>query len=183
MAIKGKIVYRSGEITPYEIIKAADFAQAGSKFVDTYIRSTECYQVDRADRATETYEEIEYAETGGSDDGYLDGSPYYVQITSTSTATILGLTDIVFLYCKHTGYEYSSSSALGDANTSDYIEIRTTSSSGQVIAVLAAGQSIVLPFTGGDSGVDSGDFYFQSATARLIAGTNDIAMEFICVKA
>jgi len=181
MAIKGKIVWNL-EVRPLEVIKAADFSASGSKFVDTYIKSTEAFSVPLEDSPPSTVE-IEYAETGGSDDGYLNGDPFYVSVTSTSSNAITGMTDIDFLYIKHTGYQYSSSSALSTtANSADYIEIRTASASGTIIAMLKTGQSIVLPFTGGGSGVDSGDFYFKSVSASLLSGGNTIAMEFICVK-
>tara|TARA_Y100000310_G_C20241243_1_gene604775 strand:- start:19 stop:564 length:546 start_codon:yes stop_codon:yes gene_type:complete len=178
MAIKGKIQF-SLDLKPMELIEASAWTNAGSKFVDTHITSTECYGR-RISESRMTTEQVEWQDTGGADDGYLNGEPFYVGVTTTSLASISGLTDIAFLYCKHTGYEYSSSSVLGDANTADYLEIRADSLSGQVIAVLAPGQCIALPFTT-DAGVDSGDFFFQSATARLLAGANTIAMEFICV--
>lgn len=166
-----------------------DASFKGSVWADITTNSTEC----PSKLWTFTSEEITYQDTGGSDDGYLNGSPVYVSATTSSVAAITGLTNVEFVCFKHTGRQYSSSSALSStANTIDCICIRGGAVDGFVIAVLKAGAGIVLPvrsnYNGAASGwssanqVDSGDYFIQSVDpANLSAGGNTIAMEFICV--
>jgi hypothetical protein len=74
--------------------------------------------------------------TWGSTGGFTGGSPAYA-----STADTITCTSAKFIYLKHTGYVYSSPSALGAVTTANL----TVKAGGVTIAVLEAGGSIVLP--------------------------------------
>ena len=74
--------------------------------------------------------------TWGITGGYGSGAPVYASAVDTVTCT-----SAKFVFVKHTGYAYSSSSVLGAAVTT-----QLTVKAGLVtIAVLQAGEAIVLP--------------------------------------
>ena len=260
-----KVVY---QILPEEIIAAANVSSKGAGFVDVYIDSTECPST----RGNYTSDSIEYVETGGVSNGYLNGNRFLIEITTTSAAKLsTNIAQVEWVYFKHTGYRYNeftdstcdtdhtagSGTSFGSnpkiiqmddtalvpigitvsgtgiasgsvvtqvdsgtlfrvdldttatnnnqtltfsdhLNTSstastDYLEIRGDSASGWIVAILAPGESVLLPIhcTSGRSSawgaanvVASGGYFFQSvAIADLAAGGNNIAMEFICLAA
>jgi len=181
----GRINY-SVSMIPEELVTQLA-SQKGSNWSDIYTKSTEI----RASSGEGTTEALAILDGGGSDDGYANKAPFYAQITTSSTAAITGLTNVEFVYFKHTGYRYSSTSALSDtANTTDHLEVRADSSSGAIIAILPPDTAIALPVQSGTSWStvadrrDSGDYFFQSVDpADLTAGAQTIAMEFIAVSA
>jgi len=182
----GRIRYHVS-VLPEELVTQLA-AQKGSNWVDIYTRSTEI----PASGGEGTTEALAILDGGGSDDGYSNKAPFYAQITTSSTAAITGLTNVEFVYFKHTGYEYSSTSALSDtANTTDHLEVRMdTADTGPIIAIIPPDAAIALPVQSGTSWAtvadrrDSGDYFFQSVNPDdLTAGSNDIAMEFIAVEA
>jgi len=90
--------------------------------------------------------------TWGTTIGYSSGSPVYVT-TGTNyavgqTALTLGtFTNVKFVIIKHTGYLYSSSSALGASTTAKLkITMAATIANATTVAVLNAGDAIVLPY-------------------------------------
>ena len=109
--------------------------------------------------------------TWGTTVGYASGAPVYVSTGGTTgTGTTVGtLTSIKFLSIKHTGYAYSSTSALGAATTDKVIVCcnSATVAAGITVAVLGAGDQIILPF--------------QTATTAVFyvapSGTTAIAVE------
>lgn len=144
---------------------------------------------------------------GGAGDGYDDGTKFYMQAqkvaedtAAASPATYdLGVMDattgIEFLYIKHTGYEYSSGTALGAANTTDVLSVLAAFTTSQYVCIarLKAGEAIVLPIrskatVGGSSLVVDGTKILVCSTDGVAydgtIGTNaDIAVEFLAVGA
>ena len=54
-------------------------------------------------------ESIVYSDSGRTSFGYLNGNVYYQQVTTTSTNTLsTGITNVEFVYFKHSGYRFSS---------------------------------------------------------------------------
>jgi hypothetical protein len=108
------------------------------------------------------------AVTWGTTVGYAAGSPAYVTsgtaaYTAGQTAVSLGtFTSTKFVYIKHSGYLYSSSSVLGAATTLKLkICMAATIADATTIAVLNPGDSIILPFNTAVTPV----FYAASETA------------------
>ena len=142
----------------------------------------------------------------GAGDGYDDGTKYYQSVTAiaednatnTVTDNDLGVMDattgIEFLYIKHTGFEYSSATALGDANTSDILSVLAAFAADQYVTIarLKAGEAIVLPIR--SKATVSNHSLVVDGTKILVAstdgtnydgtiGANTIAMEFIAIGA
>ena len=92
--------------------------------------------------------------TWGTTVGYAAGAPAYPNTSAATnyavgqTAASLGtFASVKFVFIKHTGYLYSSSSALGVATTAKLkICMVTTIAAATTLAILNAGESIVLPF-------------------------------------
>ena len=85
--------------------------------------------------------------------GYASGANEYPNITAIdysvgATATSLGtFTNVKFVYIKHTGYLYSSGSAVGAATTAKLkICMAATIANGTTVAILNAGDGIILPY-------------------------------------
>jgi hypothetical protein len=141
-------------------------------------------------------EDIDYQDEGNENDGYLDGQPFYVQAESDSCTAPFDagglegpIQNVKFLYIENTGYEYLSSSGLGDANTDDYLCIRASASDGLVLAMLGAGECFALPIRDDgawtSSETASNDFYLQAVDPddADAEGTNvsGLSVRFICV--
>ena len=129
---------------------------------------------------------VTYVDAGGANDGYLSGSPFYVSAAAVADASGTALTSLAackFLYLKHTGFEFSTSSALSSTtNTVDALTILITGGTDHtVIARLLAGESIVLPMRGATNisqiEVSSSDGGNLDSTT----GANTIAVEMIAV--
>jgi|TARA_A100001391_G_scaffold203655_2_gene196632 hypothetical protein len=97
--------------------------------------------------------------------GVSDGSVNYLQ--ATSGGVNIGDGDTRFIWVKHTGYLWSSSSALGSATT-DKLNINIDS---EHIATLAAGESWIIPLP--DTSSTATNF------KALRGGSSDIAIEAI----
>ena len=146
------------------------------------IASTECYGT-VAGNGEDTG--ITIVASGGANDGYVNGAPYYLSATAVAEASAVLVTDLSnlrFVYFKHTGYQYSTTSALSTtANTADYLAIQTNCASNHrvTIARLKAGEAIVLPVRKGFSlnefAICSSDGTNEDGTT----GDNTIAVEFI----
>jgi hypothetical protein len=181
----GRINY-SVSVIPEELVTQLA-SQKGSNWSDIYTRSTEI-GVSSGDGTTEA---LTILDSGDSNDGYLNQAPFYAQITTTSSAAITGLTNVEFVYFKHTGYRFSSTSELSTTtNTTDHLEVRADSAAGAVIAIIPANGAIALPVQSGTSWTtvadrrDTSDYFFQSVNPDdLTAGAQNIAMEFIAVSA
>ncbi len=141
--------------------------------------------------------------SGGDAHGYASGAKNYISSAAATTPTAFtALTGCEFMVIKHSGYKFSSASVLGAVNTTDYLTIRALNGSDgtavtdaagidageePLIAVLKAGEAIVLPLRGGDAGagdVPSAAFFGHHSTtiANNVAGANTIAIELIAVK-
>ena len=95
----------------------------------------------------------------GAGDGYDDGTRYYqsaAAIAEDNASDAAGshdlgamdaTTGIEFLYIKHTGFEHSSETALGIANTADILSVLAYFGADQYVCIarLKAGEAIVLP--------------------------------------
>jgi len=95
----------------------------------------------------------------GATNGYDDGTRYYqsaAAIAEDNASDAAGshdlgamdaTTGIEFLYIKHTGFEYSSATALGVANTADILSVLAYFAADQYVCIarLKAGEAIVLP--------------------------------------
>lgn len=146
--------------------------------------------------------ETGFDSSGGVAHGYASGAKQYISSASATTPTAFAaLTGIEFVSIKHTGFAYSSATALG-AVTTDYLTIRALNGSDgtdvtdaagidngeqPIIAVLKAGEAIVLPLRGGDAGagdVPSGAFFGHHSTtiANNVGGAGTIAIEYLAVK-
>ena len=90
--------------------------------------------------------------TWGSTVGYGSGSPVYVTTATNyavgQTATSLGtFTSAKFIFVKHSGYLFSSSSALGAATTAKLkVCMVATIAAATTVAILNAGEAIILPY-------------------------------------
>ena len=129
---------------------------------------------------------VAYVDAGGANDGYAGGSPVYISAATAADAsgtTLTSLASCKFLYLKHTGFEFSSTSALSTTtNTVDALTILATGGTDHiVIARLLAGESIVLPMRGTTNisvyEISSSDGGNLDATI----GLNTIAVEMIAV--
>lgn len=123
--------------------------------------------------------------SGVDEDGYLDGARIYREATAVADASAVampGLANVGFVYFKHTGFRYGSSTApSATANTADLLTIQTNSASNElvVIARLAAGEAIVLPVR---ETTNLNDFKINSsdgANVDATAGANTIALEYM----
>jgi hypothetical protein len=143
---------------------------------------------------------------GGAGDGYDDGAKYYQtavaiaedNATNTVANNDLGVMDastgIEFLYIKHTGFEFNSSTVLGNANTVDVLSVLAAFAADQYVTIarLKAGEAIVLPIRSKTTVVDHS--LVVDGTKILVAstdgtnydgtiGVNSIAIEFLAVGA
>jgi hypothetical protein len=90
--------------------------------------------------------------TWGSTVGYASGNAAYVTTATNygvgQTATTLGtFTNAKFVFVKHSGYLYSSSSALGAATTAKLkVCMVATIAAATTVAILNAGEAIILPY-------------------------------------
>ena len=141
------------------------------------IAATECYGTVSGSGEDTT---ISIVGDGGDNDGYVDGAPYYLQATAVVDGSAVALTNLAgikFLYFKHTGYQYSTSSALSSTtNTADVLTIVAGST---VISRLKAGEGIILPIRGATAlnqfKIASGD----GANLDASVGDASIAVEFL----
>ncbi len=184
-------------VTPIEGVGAA---QQGSA-ISYIIASETAGAVGGSGTVTEL--ETGFDATGGVAHGYASGVKQYVSSAAATTPTAFSaLAGVEFMIIKHTGFRYASATTLGVVNTTDYLTIRAlngsdgtavTGASGldageePLIAVLKAGEGIVLPLRGGDAGagdVPSAAFFGHHSTtiANNVAGGNTIAIELIAVK-
>jgi hypothetical protein len=98
-------------------------SQQGS--VSHYIAASECFTGGGAGEvagSSDALTAVTIDSTGGNNDGYLNGSPFYISAAAAAESAASLITDLAavgFVYFKHTGFEYSSSSAL--SNTANYV--------------------------------------------------------------
>ena len=174
-------------VTPIEDVGAS---QEGS--VSNFISASECFgsaggsgQVGGAATDGDKLTGITIESGGGANDGYTDSAKYYLQATAVAEASAVLVTDLAnlgFVYFKHTGFEYSSTSALSStANTADLLSIQINSASNErvTIARLYAGEAIVLPVR---KGCTLNEFAICSSDGTNVDGTvgaNTIGVEFM----
>jgi|TARA_Y100000034_G_scaffold5104_1_gene5849 hypothetical protein len=173
-------------VTPIEDVGAS---QEGS--ASNFIAASECFngggsgQVGGAATDGDKLTGITIESGGGAHDGYTDSAKYYLQATAVAEASAVLVDDLAalgFVYFKHTGFEYSSTSALSStANTADLLSISTNSASNErvVIARLYAGEALVLPVRKGTSLNDFAIASTDGTNVDTTKGANDIAVEFM----
>ena len=174
-------------VTPIEDVGAS---QEGS--ASNFIAASECFgsaggdgQVGGAAADGDKLTGLTIESGGGANDGYTDSAKYYLQATAVAEASAVVVTDLAslgFVYFKHTGFEYSSTSALSTtANTADLLSISTNSASDErvVIARLYAGEAIALPVRKGTSLNNFAIASTDGTNVDTTTGANDIAVEFI----
>jgi hypothetical protein len=174
-------------VTPIEDVGAS---QEGS--ASNFIAASECFgsaggdgQVGGAAADGDKLTGLTIESGGGANDGYTDSAKYYLQATAVAEASAVVVTDLEslgFVYFKHTGFEYSSTSALSTtANTADLLSISTNSASDErvVIARLYAGEAIALPVRKGTSLNNFAIASTDGTNVDTTTGANDIAVEFI----
>lgn len=174
-------------VTPRESVKQ-ESGKRSTTWTDVEIASTLCPPAN-AQYVTQI---VDYEDTGTIHDGYLNKSKFYAEVTNATTplATVTGLTHVEFIYIKHTGYQFDSSTTLSSTtNVADNILVRIGTNTGRIIACIPPSGAIALPiqsaagWTGGGATadfVDSGDFFFKSINPDSLAnGANGIAMETI----
>jgi hypothetical protein len=174
-------------VTPIEDVGST---QEGT--VSTFISASECFgsvggdgQVGGAATDGDKLTGLTIESGGGAHDGYTDGARYYLQATAVAQASAVLVSDLAalgFVYFKHTGFEYGTTSALSTtANTADLLNISTNSASNERVtfARLYAGEAIVLPVRRGTS---LNNFAIASTDGTNIdttTGANDIGVEFM----
>jgi hypothetical protein len=178
-------------VTPIEDVGAS---QEGS--ASNFIAASECFgstggdgQVGGAATDGDKLTGITIVSGGGANDGYTDSAKYYLQATAVAEASAVLVTDLAalgFVYFKHTGFEYSSTSALSStANTADLLSISTNSASNErvVIARLYAGEAISLPVR---KGCTLNEFAIASTDGTNVdttTGASTIGVEFMAFAA
>jgi hypothetical protein len=80
------------------------------------------------------------ATTWGATEGYTAGDPVH-KITTSTAASLNTLSNIKFLFIKHSGFE---DDAKATANTTSKVSVSLGATA--VFAILASGDAIVLPF-------------------------------------
>jgi len=129
---------------------------------------------------------VAYVDAGDANDGYVGGSPVYIVANPAADPggnNLTSLPNCKFLYLKHTGFEFSSSSTLSTTtNTVDALTILVTGGTDNiVIARLLAGEAIVLPMRGATNPsvieVSSSD----GGNLDDTIGLNTIAVELLAV--
>ena len=174
-------------VTPIEDVGAS--SQGGSS---NFIAASECFgtaggdgQVGGANTDGDKLTGITIESGGGANDGYTD----YLQATAVAEASAVLVSDLAnlgFVYFKHTGFEYGTTSALSStANTADLLSISTNSSSNErvVIARLYAGEAIALPVRKGCSLNEFAICSSDGTNVDTSTGANDIAVEFMAFAA
>ena len=111
--------------------------------------------------------------------GYGSGAAAYLSSNSSTGngITVGDVNNITII--KNTGFEYSSSSALGDAlsktsskwTTSQAVEIKDTNDSGVIVAILYPGEAVIFPRAG------NGVVFHCSS----YAGSTNIAIEYAVI--
>jgi len=97
---------------------------------------------------------------------FSDGTSSTPYLQATSGGVAVGDGDSTFIYIKHTGYEWSTASALGDV-TDDTVNVNLASA---VVACLRAGEAWIIPLHGAVS----------AASWTVVRGSStDIAIEAI----
>ena len=142
----------------------------------------------------------------GATNGYDDGTRYYqsaAAIAEDNASDAAGshdlgamdaTTGIEFLYIKHTGFEHSSETALGVANTADILSVLAYFAADQYVCIarLKAGEAIVLPIrskatvANNSLVVDGTKILAVSTDGTNYDGTigeNTIAYEFVAIGA
>jgi len=175
-------------VTPIEDVGAS---QEGS--ASNFIAASECFgstggdgQVGGAATDGDKLTGITIESGGGANDGYTDSAKYYLQATQVAESSAVLVTDLAatgFVYFKHTGFEYNSTTALSStANTTDLLSIQTNSASSErvTIARLYAGEAIVLPVR---KGCTLNEFAICASDGVAVDGTvstqGTIAVEFM----
>ena len=178
-------------VTPIEDVGAS---QEGS--ASNFIAASECFsgggdgQVGGANTDGDKLTGITIESGGGAHDGYTDSAKYYLSATQAAESSAVLIADLAatgFVYFKHTGFEYSTVSAVSTtANTADLLSIQTNCASNHrvTIARLYAGEAIVLPVR---LGCTLNEFAICASDGVAIDGTastqGTIAVEFMCFAA
>lgn len=178
-------------VTPIEDVGAS--SQGGAS---NFIAASECFgtaggngHVGGSNTDGDKLTGITIESGGGAHDGYTDSAKYYLQATAVAEASAVLVSDLAnlgFVYFKHTGFEYSTTSALSStANTADLLSISTNSASNErvVIARLYAGEAICLPVR---KGCSLNEFAICSSDGTNVdnsTGANDIGVEFMAFAA
>lgn len=104
----------------------------------------------------------------GTANGFADGAAFYKEVTDTKATIFTGSRSVVFF--KNTGYEFSTSAALGDANTR---RIEIYSGTPNLVSSLGAGEAICLYDTNGE--IPTSNLYFRTVEAdgSAITGTGN----------
>ena len=148
-----------------------------------FISESECYGTVTGNGEISS---ITIESSGGSNDGYVDGAQYYAQgiVVAEGSVTpgshgFVNLASADLLAIKHTGFQYSSTSALSTTvNTTDYLSVMVNAGAGTDICIarLKAGESIVLPARGG---LATNNIMIASTNGSGSAGANTIGVEFL----
>ena len=178
-------------VTPIEDVGAS--SQGGAS---NFIAASECFgtaggngHVGGSNTDGDKLTGITIESGGGAHDGYTDSAKYYLQATAVAEASAVLVSDLAnlgFVYFKHTGFEYSTTSALSStANTADLLSISTNSASNErvVIARLYAGEAICLPVRKGCSLYEFAICSSDGTNVDNSTGANDIGVEFMAFAA
>ena len=181
-----------------------DVGQSQEGSVSTFIAARECFSVSGSGEVAS----ITIESSGGSNDGYASGSPYYHQAIKATEATagnsdsgatyvLPTLASCKFIVLKHTGFEGAASGSKSSAtNTADAVSViafgggyhDTGGDTGdnnlwlwQPIARLAAGEAIVLPLR---AGMSTANLRLCASDGTNLDGTigsnaNGVAVEFL----
>lgn len=110
--------------------------------------------------------------------GYLNATVNYLEVTDNAAVAVGGETDARFVFLKHTGFKFSSATALGVAATNS-VKI-TIGASDAFVSILDAGECLVLKDDNG--GINCTTLKAQVVTGAGAAVSDEhIALEYLIV--
>lgn len=104
--------------------------------------------------------------------GYADGAVGYLEAPNGSDQAITTLGTASFLFIKNTGFEYSSSTVLGDA-LDESIKVKLGAS---LLGIIKSGECLV--FKDDNEAIDPTAFTVRTVTNAGGVSTNTLAVEF-----
>lgn len=122
---------------------------------------------------------VNFSQTA-TNQGYKDAAVHYVEAPVTVGGTPLsGITGASSVVIVNTGYDYSSATALGDANT-NYIKVMVGATNKYPIAYLAPGGAVAFP-GGPTTDIQADNIYIQTVdtTGAATAAGTTAAVRFI----
>ena len=158
-------------LTPYE-------EAATDVDVDTFVLATEVQETLGCSSQDITLA-VNFASMTNTTHGFASGAAYYLSApAATGGLQFPALVACDVLYLENTGFQQASSSATKGTtvNTTDYLTIEV-SDNGTKLAILKAGEGIILPMRG----ATNANVYYISSTESdgATAGANTLGCKFL----